>query len=107
GPSLIICYAPCVAHGIKVGMGKTVEEEKKAVESGYWHLYRYDPRLKEEGKNPFILDSKKPEKPFKDFILGEVRYSQIEKTFPDLAEELYEKAEKDASERYEVYRKLS
>ncbi|WP_265450430.1 4Fe-4S dicluster domain-containing protein, partial [Clostridium sp. cpc1] len=107
GPSLIICYAPCVAHGIKVGMGKTVEEEKKAVESGYWHLYRYDPRLKEEGKNPFILDSKKPEKPFKDFILGEVRYSQIEKTFPDLAEELYEKAEKDASERYEVYKKLS
>lgn len=107
GPSLIICYAPCVAHGIKVGMGKTVEEEKKAVESGYWHLYRYDPRLKEEGKNPFILDSKKPEKPFKDFILGEVRYSQIEKTFPDLAEELYEKAEKDASERYEVYKNLS
>ncbi|MCR2045227.1 pyruvate:ferredoxin (flavodoxin) oxidoreductase [Anaerosalibacter massiliensis] len=107
GPSLIICYAPCVAHGIKVGMGKTVEEEKKAVESGYWHLYRYDPRLEMEGKNPFILDSKKPEKPFKDFILGEVRYSQIEKTFPDLAEELYEKAEKDASERYEIYKGLS
>ena len=107
GPSLIICYAPCVNHGIKVGMGKTVEEEKKAVESGYWHLYRYDPRMEEKGENPFILDSKPPKLPFKDFILGEVRYSQIERTFPDLAKELYEKAEKDAKERYETYKKLS
>ncbi len=107
GPSLIICYAPCVNHGIKVGMGKTVEEEKKAVESGYWHLYRYNPNLKEEGKNPFILDSKEPKESLKDFILGEVRYSQIQYTFPELAEELYEKAEKDAKGRYEVYKRLS
>lgn len=107
GPSLIICYAPCVNHGIKVGMGKTVEQEKKAVEAGYWHLYRYDPRLKEEGKNPFVLDSKEPKSSFRDFIMGEVRYSQIQKTFPTLAENLYEKAEEDAKERYETYKKLS
>jgi len=107
GPSLIICYAPCVNHGIKSGMGRTVNEEKKAVESGYWHLYRYDPRLAEEGKNPFILDSKEPKESFRDFIMGEVRYSQIEKTFPNLAEKLYEKAEIDAKDRYETYKKLS
>lgn len=107
GPSLIIAYAPCVNHGIKAGMGRTVAQEKKAVESGYWHLYRYDPRLKEEGKNPFILDSKEPKESFRDFILGEVRYSQIQNTFPDMAEELYEKAEKDAKERYEIYKRLS
>lgn len=106
GPSLIICYAPCVNHGIKAGMGRTVNEEKKAVDSGYWHLYRYDPRLVAEGKNPFILDSKEPKESFKDFIMGEVRYSQIEHTFPELAEELYEKAELDAKERYEIYRKF-
>ena len=107
GPSLIICYAPCVNHGIKLGMGRTVNEEKKAVESGYWHLYRYDPRLSESRKNPFILDSKEPKESFRDFIMGEVRYSQIEKTFPHLADELYEKAEKDAKERYETYKELS
>ena len=107
GPSLIIAYAPCVNHGIKAGMGRTVAQEKKAVESGYWHLYRYDPRLKEEGKNPFILDSKEPKESFRDFILGEVRYSQIQNTFPNMAEELYEKAEKDAKERYEIYKRLS
>src|SRR5699024_8657130 len=102
GPSLIIAYAPCVSHGIKVGMGKTVKQEKKAVESGYWHLYRYDPKLKEEGKNPFVLDSKEPKESLKEFLLGEVRYSQLQRTFPELAEELYEKAEKDAKERYEI-----
>lgn len=107
GPSLIICYAPCVNHGIKLGMGRTVNEEKKAVESGYWHLYRYDPRLSEEGKNPFILDSKEPKESFREFIMGEVRYSQIEKTFPHLADKLYEKAELDAKERYETYKELS
>lgn len=107
GPSLIICYAPCVSHGIKVGMGKTVAQEKKAVESGYWHLYRYDPRLKEKGKNPFILDSKEPKESLKEFLLGEVRYSQLERTFPDMAEELYEAAEKDAKERYEIYKNMA
>ncbi|HLR35576.1 MAG TPA: pyruvate:ferredoxin (flavodoxin) oxidoreductase [Tissierellales bacterium] len=107
GPSLIIAYAPCVSHGIKVGMGKTVKQEKKAVESGYWHLYRYDPKLKEEGKNPFVLDSKEPKESLKEFLLGEVRYSQLQRTFPELAEELYEKAEKDAKERYEIYKNMA
>lgn len=107
GPSLIIAYSPCVNHGIRLGMGKSVAEEKRAVESGYWHLYRFDPRLKEQGKNPFILDSKEPKDSFKDFIMGEVRYSQNKNTFPELAEELYKKAEKDAKERYQLYKKLS
>lgn len=107
GPSLIIAYAPCVSHGIKMGMGRTVAQQKKAVEAGYWHLYRFDPRLKEEGKNPFILDSKEPKESFRDFILGEIRYSQIENSFPELAEGLYGKAERDAMERYELYKKLS
>jgi pyruvate-ferredoxin/flavodoxin oxidoreductase len=107
GPSLIIAYAPCVNHGIKLGMGKSVEEEKRAVESGYWHLYRFDPRRKEEGKNPFVLDSKEPTRSYKEFIMGEVRYSQNLNTFPELAEKLYEKSEQDAKERYELYKKLS
>ena len=107
GPSLIIAYAPCVSHGIKMGMGRTVAQQKKAVEAGYWHLYRFDPRLKEEGKNPFILDSKEPKESFRDFILGEIGYSQIENSFPELAEGLYGKAERDAMERYELYKKLS
>ncbi|NLJ78185.1 MAG: pyruvate:ferredoxin (flavodoxin) oxidoreductase [Tissierellia bacterium] len=107
GPSLIIAYSPCVSHGIRVGMGRTVAQEKKAVESGYWHLYRYDPRLKDEDKNPFILDSKEPKESFRDFIMGEIRYSQIQHTFPDRADELYRRAEEDARERYNIYRSLS
>ncbi|WP_350345144.1 pyruvate:ferredoxin (flavodoxin) oxidoreductase [Proteinivorax tanatarense] len=107
GPSLVICYAPCVSHGIKTGMGTTVAQEKKAVESGYWHLYRYDPRLKEEGKNPFMLDSKEPSTSFKDFLHSEIRYSQIMNTFPDIAEELFEAAEKSAKERYQTYKQLT
>lgn len=107
GPSLIIAYAPCVNHGIKLGMGKSVAEEKRAVEAGYWHLYRYDPRLKEQGRNPFVLDSKEPTASYQDFIMGEVRYAQNQSTFPELAEELYKKSEEDAKERYELYKKLS
>ena len=107
GPSLIIAYAPCINHGIRLGMGKSVEEEKRAVEAGYWHLYRFDPRRKEEGKNPFVLDSKEPTASYMDFIMGEVRYSQNVNTFPELAKELFEKSEKDAKERYELYKKLS
>src|SRR5699024_8586388 len=107
GPSLIIAYAHCVSHGIKVGMGKTVIQEKKAVESGYWHLYRYDPKIKEDGNNPFVLNSKEPKESLKEFLLGEVRYSQLQRTFPELAEELYEKAEKDAKERYEIYKNMA
>ncbi|MDU1583060.1 MAG: thiamine pyrophosphate-dependent enzyme, partial [Peptoniphilus harei] len=107
GPSLVIAYAPCINHGIRVGMGFSVEEEKKAVETGYWHLYRFNPELKAEGKNPFILDSKEPTKPFRDFLDGEVRYTSLKKLFPERAENLYEVAEENAKERYASYVTLS
>ncbi|WP_432661832.1 pyruvate:ferredoxin (flavodoxin) oxidoreductase [Wukongibacter baidiensis] len=107
GPSLIIAYAPCISHGIKTGMGTSVEQEKKAVEAGYWHLYRYNPLMKQQGKNPFVLDSKEPKASFRDYILGEVRFAQIQNTFPDIAQELYLKAEEDAKDRYDTYRRLS
>ena len=105
GPSLIVAYAPCINHGIN--MGRSQEEEKKAVETGYWPLYRYNPQLKEEGKNPFILDSKEPKGDFKEFLLGEVRYSSLTRTFPDNAEKLFERAEDDMRERYEVYKRMA
>ncbi|MGI6144710.1 MAG: pyruvate:ferredoxin (flavodoxin) oxidoreductase [Peptococcia bacterium] len=107
GPSLIIAYVPCINHGIKAGMKCSQLEQKKAVEAGYWHLYRYNPMLKKENKNPFILDSKEPKGSFQDFILGEVRYSSLLKSFPDEAKKLFEQAEKDAKERYEFYKNLS
>ncbi len=107
GPSLIIAYAPCINHGIKAGMNKTQEQEKRAVKAGYWHLYRYNPLLKEEGKNPFILDSKEPTESFRDFLMSEVRFASLKIEFPDEAEELYKKAEKDARERYETYKRLA
>ena len=107
GPSLIIGYAPCINHGIKAGMGKTVDREKKAVEAGYWHLYRYNPLLKEEGKNPFTLDSKEPKSSFREFLQGEVRYASLKGSFPEIAEELYAKAEKDAKDRYNGYVKMA
>ncbi|MBD5640000.1 pyruvate:ferredoxin (flavodoxin) oxidoreductase [Clostridium botulinum] len=107
GPSLIIAYAPCISHGIKTGMGTSIAEEKKAVQSGYWHLYRYNPMLKEEGKNAFILDSKEPTKPFKEFIQGEVRYSSLMNIFPDIAEKMSDMAEQHARERYDNYRHLA
>lgn len=107
GPSLIIAYAPCINHGLKLGMGCTQLEEKKAVEAGYWHLYRYNPLLKEQGKNPFVLDSKEPTASYRDFILSEVRYSSLTKTFPDKAEVLFNAAEKNAKERLAMYKKLA
>ncbi|WZL73182.1 pyruvate:ferredoxin (flavodoxin) oxidoreductase [Clostridiaceae bacterium 35-E11] len=107
GPSLIICYAPCVNHGIKSGMGTSVAQEKKAVDAGYWHLYRYHPDLKEAGKNPFMLDSKAPTASFREFIEGEIRYSQIKNTFPETAEILFDEAEKHAKDRYNTYRRLA
>lgn len=107
GPSIVIAYSPCIAHGIKAGMGKTQEQSKKAVEAGYWHLYRFNPTLKEQGKNPFTLDSKEPKTSFKDFLMGEVRYASLVKAFPEQAEELFAKAEKEAEERYESYKKLA
>ncbi|MDO5779962.1 MAG: pyruvate:ferredoxin (flavodoxin) oxidoreductase [Clostridium sp.] len=106
GPSLIIAYAPCISHGIKNGMANTPDEQKKAVACGYWNLYRYNPALKGE-KNPFILDSKDPKADFKEFLMGEVRYASLAKVFPELAEELFAKTEKDAKERLENYKKLA
>ena len=88
-------------------MSRSVEQEKKAVEAGYWHLYRFDPRLKAEGKNPFQLDSKEPTASFQDFINSEVRYTSLKKTFPDVAEVLFKRAEEDAKERYSRYKMLS
>ncbi len=107
GPSLIIGYAPCINHGIKVGMGRSQEQQKHAVETGYWNLYRYDPRRKEKGENPFILDSKEPKGGFREFLMSEVRFASLAKKNPDLAEELFMQAEEEAMERYQRYYKLS
>ncbi len=107
GPSIIIAYAPCISHGIREGMGRSMETIKKAVKAGYWHLYRYNPDLKKESKNPFILDSREPTESFRDFIMGQVRYSSLARTFPDVAEELFNKAEANARERYETYKTLA
>ena len=108
GPSLIICYAPCINHGIKIGMGRTQNEEKKAVECGYWHLWHFNPAEEESGKNGFHLDSKEPDwSKFRDFIMGEVRYNSLMKTFPQEAEELFVATERNAKLRYEGYKKLS
>ena len=105
GPSLIIAYAPCINHGIN--MGKSQEEAKKAVEAGYWPLYRYNPDLAKEGKNPFTLDSKPAKTDYKDFIMGEVRYASLKKLFPAVADQLFDRAEKEAENKYEYYKKLS
>ena len=108
GPSLVICYAPCINHGIKVGMGRSQHEEAKAVECGYWHLWRFNPAEEEAGKNGFHLDSKEPDwSKFQDFIMGEVRYNSLLKTFPEEAKELFAKTEQFAKLRYEGYKKLS
>jgi len=108
GPSLIIAYAPCISHGLKSGMGASQREEKKAVESGYWQLYRYNPKLEEEGKNPFTLDSKEPDwSKFQTFLDGEVRYTSLRKTFPDQANELFKLTEEDAKRRYNKYKRLA
>ncbi|MDD3693636.1 MAG: thiamine pyrophosphate-dependent enzyme, partial [Oscillospiraceae bacterium] len=107
GPSLIIAYSPCVSHGIKSGMGTSVKQQKRAVESGYWHLYRYNPLLKREGKNPFILDSRQPKTEYKEFISSEIRFSQLENVYPDIAPDLYMLSQSNAAERYERYNKLS
>ena len=107
GPSLVIAYAPCVNHGITTGMGTSVKQEKKAVDTGYWHLYRFDPRLTDEGKNPFVLDSKEPKEPFRDFLDTEVRYTSLKRSFPEVAEELFQEAEKNAKARYESYKRMA
>ncbi len=106
GPSLIIAYAPCINHGIKGGMAGAQTEEKKAVTSGYWHLFRYNPQLKAEGKNPFTLDSKAPTTEYGDFLRGEVRYSALERSNPNRAKELFEKAETAAKDKYDYLSRL-
>jgi pyruvate-ferredoxin/flavodoxin oxidoreductase len=107
GPSLIICYAPCINHGIKGGMTRTQSNEKDAVACGYWQLFRFNPELAKEGKNPFTLDSKEPNGEFRNYIMNQVRYNSLLKEFPDTAEELFEKTEADAMARYAGYKKSS
>lgn len=107
GPSLIIAYAPCINHGLKEGMGRTQANAQQAVEAGYWHLYRYNPELKAQGKNPFTLDSKEPKASFRKFLDGQVRYTSLTATFPEIAEELFAKAEEVAKEKYENYKKMA
>jgi pyruvate-ferredoxin/flavodoxin oxidoreductase len=108
GPSLIIAYSPCINHGLKGGMQNSQAEIKKAVNAGYWHLYRYNPDLKKEGKNPFILDSKEPNfSAFRDYLMGEVRYASLSQLFPAEANDLFAKTEQDAKERYEFYKNLA
>ena len=106
GPSLIIAYAPCINHGLKASMGKSQAEEKKAVECGYWQLFRYNPLLEDEGKNPFQLDSKEPDyAKFREFLMGEVRYNSLIKAAPQEAEALFVKTEQDARWRYQGYKR--
>ncbi|MBP2655998.1 MAG: nifJ 2 [Firmicutes bacterium] len=107
GPSLIIAYAPCINHGLKAGMGNSQLEAKKAVDSGYWAMYRYNPMLANEGKNPFSLDSKEPTADIREFLMGEVRYSSLKQQFPEQAEGLFNKTAKDAAERLDSYRRLA
>ena len=108
GPSLIIAYSPCINHGLRASMGRTQEEEKKAVEAGYWQLYRYNPLLEEEGKNPFQLDSKEPDwSKFQGFLNGEVRYTSLKKSFPAQADELFTAAEDNAKWRYQSYVRMA
>ena len=105
GPSLIIAYAPCISHGIN--MTYSLDEAKKAVDCGYWQLYRFNPSLEQEGKNPFILDSKEPTGSFKEFLSGEVRYTSLQRAFPELAEQLFDLCEQDAKKRLDTYKRLA
>jgi pyruvate-ferredoxin/flavodoxin oxidoreductase len=107
GPSLIIAYAPCINHGISKGMANSQLEAKLAVQAGYWHLYRFNPELKKQGKNPFILDSKEPSMDFNKFLMGEVRYASLLRTFPETAEVLLKEAAEQAKEKYASYKKMA
>jgi pyruvate-ferredoxin/flavodoxin oxidoreductase len=107
GPSLILAYAPCINQGILVGMGKTQAEEELAVKSGYWPLYRHNPLLAKEGKNPFILDCKKPDGSLKQFLEGEIRYASLKKTFPQEAERLHAELNEWVNARYEHLSKMA
>ncbi len=102
GPSLVICYAPCINQGIRVGMGKSQEEMKRAVETGYWPLYRYNPDLEKEGKNPFILESKAPDGTLQEFLAGENRFASLEKTFPEESKKLRRQIEEEVNRKYDI-----
>jgi pyruvate-ferredoxin/flavodoxin oxidoreductase len=107
GPSIILAYSPCINHGIMRGMGRSQDEEKLAVASGYWPLYRYNPQLKDEDKNPFILDSKQPDGSLQEFLSGEVRYASLQKVFPEEAESLHTRLEKEVGDRFQILRRLA
>ena len=107
GPSIILAYAPCISHGILNGMGKSLNEEKEAVESGYWLLYRYNPTLKEQGKNPLILDSKEPVMEIEDFLKGEIRFTSLMKQNPEEADRLFRQAKQEAQDRYQYYKRMA
>jgi pyruvate-ferredoxin/flavodoxin oxidoreductase len=107
GPSIIIGYAPCEMHGIKGTMQNCQLEMKRAVDAGYWQMFRYNPALKEEGKNPFILTSKEPNGQLLDFMMGETRFASLTRTFPEIAKELFEDAQKFCADRYAKYKKLA
>ena len=107
GPSIIIAYSTCISHGLKKGMGFSIRNMEEAVKAGYWHLYRYNPELKEQGKNPFSLDSKEPQGSFRDFIMDQVRYAAIAKQFPEQAEELFQMTEEHARQKYAELKKLA
>ena len=107
GPSVIIAYSPCINHGLRGGMGSTQRQTKDAVDAGYWQLYRYNPMLEAEGKNPFQMDSKEPDwNQFQDFLASEVRYSSLKKAFPKDAVELFKAAEENAKWRYNTYKRF-
>jgi len=107
GPSLIICYAPCINQGLKAGMGKSQAEEKLAVASGYWPMYRYNPLLEKEGKNPFVLESKDPDGTIQDFLAGENRFASLEKTFPGESKKLRQQIEEEINSRYQTLKQLA
>ena len=106
GPSLIIAYATCIAHGVKSGLGSSAHEMKKAVDAGYFHLFRYHPLLRQQGKNPFILDSKEPSLDYKEFLEGEIRFNSLSDIHPEEAKKLFEEAARQAKRRYEYLKRL-
>ena len=107
GPSLVICYAPCIAHGIRKGMGKTQLESKLAVDSGFWSTFRYNPALKDEGKNPFILDSKEPDGSLQEFLSSENRFASLERSNPEESKRLRAKLEEEVDDRYQLMKKMA
>ncbi|OON92925.1 MAG: pyruvate:ferredoxin (flavodoxin) oxidoreductase [Candidatus Epulonipiscioides saccharophilum] len=107
GPSIIIAYAPCISQGLKQGMSCSIRNTADAVKAGYWHLFRYNPELKEDGKNPFVLDSTEPSESFMDFIMNQLRYSALTQLYPEESDRLFAKTEQDAKDRYEIYKKMA